>query len=145
MPETVSRSLNIRLLTGLLVLVVITAAGCGPRVKVPTAKVSGVVTVDGKPVEGLEVYFVPEAKIRPGVGITDSQGRFEAKFLQHQMGVPLGPCVVTISLYRGAARDLNLIPPQYNVKAAENPELRLTVTEAGAVFTYDVKMDKPLP
>lgn len=126
-------------------LVVITAAGCGPRVKVPTAPVVGTITVNGKPVEGLEVVFVPEAKIRPGVAVTDTQGRYEAKFLNHQAGVPLGPCTVTISRYSDLSRASNLIPREYNEKAAENPALRLTIPKEGTAFNFDVKTDKPLP
>jgi hypothetical protein len=135
------QSRNTELLEALVVVFAITATGCGPSVKVPTAPVSGVVTVNGKPVEGLEVVFVPEAKIRPGIGITDVSGRYEAKFLQAQWGVPLGPCVVRISLYRDDIRMNNLIPPPFNEKAAENPDLRLNITKDGAVFNYDVTMD----
>ncbi len=141
----VNRSRNFERLATLLVVLAITAAGCGPRVKVPTARVSGVVTVNGKGVEGVEVAFVPEAKIRPGIGVTDSNGRYQAQFLERQMGVPLGPCLVQISLYRDDLRANNLIPPRYNEKAADHSDLKLTIPREGATFNFDVKTDKPLP
>jgi hypothetical protein len=124
---------------------VFAAAGCGPAVKVPTAPVSGIITVSGKPIEGVEVVFVPQAKIRPGIGITDASGRYEARFLERQGGVPLGRCEVRISLYRGEARDNNLIPPQYNDLAFENPALNLTIPKEGTTFNFDVKTTKPIP
>lgn len=132
-------------LAALVVVVALTVAGCGPSVKIPTAPVSGVVTVNGKPVPGLEVDFVPEAKIRPAVGVTDMSGRYEARFLQQQKGVSLGPCVARISLFRDGTRTNNLIPPVYNENAADNPDLRLTIPKEGMTFNYDVKLDKPLP
>lgn len=142
---TVSQFRTSDFLAAILMFVAAAIAGCGPSVKVPTAAVSGTVTVNGKPVEGVDVWFLPDAPIRPGVGLTDSQGSYSAKFLEHQMGVPLGPCTVTISLYRDGQRVTNLIPPKYNENAAENPELRITIPKEGMTFNYDVKTDKPLP
>jgi len=139
------QSQNSDRLAPLVVAVVIAVAGCGPSVKIPTAPVSGVVTVNGKPVQGLEVDFVPDEKIRPAIAMTDASGRYEARFLRRQAGVSLGPCVVRISLYRDGQRINNLIPPKYNEKAAENPELRITIPKEGITFNYDVKTDKPLP
>jgi hypothetical protein len=64
------------MLTALAVL----SAGCGSEF--PTARVSGRVTLNGKPVDQVEVMFSPvatEGKINSGVGsygVTDSDGRY---------------------------------------------------------------------
>jgi hypothetical protein len=129
-----------RLVAG-VALIATVSVGCN---KVPTATVTGTVTINGRGVPGVEVAFVPKEKIRPGVGVTDEAGKFTAQFLANQSGVPLGDCVVQISLFRDDVRAINLIPPEYNAKAADNPDLRLTITSAGAVFDYDVKTDGPL-
>ena len=62
-------------------LIVLSALGCGSGGETKTG-VSGVVTVAGKPVEGLLVAFVPEpgadglAAGRPVIATTDAQGKF---------------------------------------------------------------------
>jgi hypothetical protein len=122
------------------VILVVAAGGCGSRPKVPTALVSGTVTVNGKPVKGLEVHFVPVAKIRPAFAMCDEHGRYNAQFLDRQMGVPLGPCVVKLAIYRDAARMHNLLPKEYHENAAENPALTLDIPSQGTTFNCDVKM-----
>lgn len=70
------RKSTIRFLPALLL--VVTALGCGPR-KPSVVSVTGVVTLDGKPVEKAAVTLVPseaQAAGLPASGITDQQGRF---------------------------------------------------------------------
>jgi hypothetical protein len=124
-----------------VIVAIATGGGCGPAPKVPTAHVSGTVTVNGKPVKGLEVSFVPVEKIRPAFAMCDDQGRYSAQFLERQMGVPLGPCVVKFALYRDSTRMINLLPVEYHEKAAQNPELTLDIPRQGTTFDYDLKMD----
>ncbi|XZE46646.1 hypothetical protein SH467x_001938 [Pirellulaceae bacterium SH467] len=117
-------------------------SGCGN--KIPTASVTGTITINGKPVEGIEVQFVPEAKVRPSIGMTDSQGRYRAEFLTTQSGVVLGPCVVQLSIYRGESMK-NYLPKKFNEDAASNPEFNLNVVEGGITFDYDIKYDGEIP
>jgi hypothetical protein len=116
--------------------------GCGNRI--PTASVTGTITINGKPVEGIEVQFVPEAKVRPSIGMTDAQGRYRAEFLTTQSGVVLGPCVVQLSIYRGESMK-NYLPKKYNEESASNPEFNLNVVEGGITFDYDIKYDGEIP
>ena len=60
-----------------LLFVCVTLAGCGGAgYDVPdTADVSGTVTLDGDPVEGIEVHFMSDKFT--GYGKTDSQGRYQ--------------------------------------------------------------------
>lgn len=51
------------------------AAGCGPG-RPKTLPVTGVVTLDGKPLEEASVLFAPEGGGRPATGLTDKEGRF---------------------------------------------------------------------
>lgn len=57
---------------GLLLLV---AGGCGSGNT--TIPVEGVVTLDGQPLEGAAVNFVPDPKGRPAHGETDAAGKFQ--------------------------------------------------------------------
>ena len=97
--------------------------GCGGG----TPSVSGVVTLDGKPVEGATVTFTPASGDGGGVGgsygKTDAQGRYSLKTVAaDKAGAAVGKHKVTISLSQpdpknpeGAAKDL--IPAKYNVKS----------------------------
>jgi hypothetical protein len=64
-------------------LLVLAAAGCGSKKYTPVP-VSGVVTLDGKPVEKATVFFYAvgdEREGRPANGITDKNGEFRLSTL----------------------------------------------------------------
>jgi hypothetical protein len=98
-------------------------SGCGGG----PASVSGVVTLDGKPVEGATVNFTPASGDGGGLGgsygKTDAEGRYALRTIAaDKPGAAAGKHKVTISLAKadptnpeGAAKDL--IPPKYNVKS----------------------------
>ncbi len=85
-----------------LTLLVLTS-GCGND-GYKLAKVSGLVTLDGKPVAGLRVAFEPiatEKNSAPGpeaIGITDPDGKFYLKTMAErpQTGAVVGNCRVRI-------------------------------------------------
>ena len=60
-----------------LVLLLLTLSGCGNGLDV--VPVSGIVTRDGKPVEKLTLFFVPDSG-RPSWGQTDKDGRFTLNY-----------------------------------------------------------------
>jgi hypothetical protein len=63
-----------------------------------TAPVSGVVLLDGKPVDGAQVVFVPTGS--PGYGAyatTDSQGRFQLKSSEDVSGAVPGKYLVQVT------------------------------------------------
>ncbi|NLX56342.1 MAG: carboxypeptidase regulatory-like domain-containing protein [Planctomycetaceae bacterium] len=68
-----------RLAVGLLVVPMVAGLlclpGCGSSVG--AVSVTGTVTLDGEPVEGASVVFVPEGKGRMASGKTDSSGQFK--------------------------------------------------------------------
>jgi hypothetical protein len=70
-------------------------SGCGGEMKV--APVSGVVTLDGKPLDRASVVFKPEAGGRPSFGVTDENGRFSLAYSMNEDGAEVGPATVTIS------------------------------------------------
>ncbi len=90
-------------LTGPLVLrilpvcicVTLLIAGCGPR-RPKTVPVTGVVTLDGKPVQGASVMFSPEGEGRPAMGETDQEGKFSLKTFDPGDGAILGKHQVTV-------------------------------------------------
>ena len=91
-----------RLLCCLLVASLIVVVGCSRRGgagNIPkTAPVSGIVTLDGKPVDGASVVFVPAQS--PGWGayaITDSSGRFVLKSSEEVSGAVPGKYFVQVT------------------------------------------------
>jgi len=111
-------------------------AGCTPTAEdqPDTAKVTGLVVLEGDPVEGAVVTFAPESG-RPSTGITDSQGKFELAYNPETMGAKIGKHTVRISTQRyvenadGSTTEMKeTIPAKYNtastltveVKAGEN-------------------------
>ena len=125
-------------------LALLLASGCGGS-GIPTAPVSGTITLNGQPAPGVEVTFVPKAKMRPSVAVTDAEGYYEAQFVSRQSGVPLGPCVVQFAIYRNGNYMRNYLPAEFNENAAENPELNLDVPDEGVVFDYDIKYNGEIP
>jgi hypothetical protein len=111
----------------LIVAFLLLAAGCGSEY--PTARVSGRILVDGKPVAKLRVTFAPigtaEKPISgpPSIAYTDEEGRYTLKTVEHTPGAVIGPCRVRISTVEEADLDFNAkvpsrparrLPPIYN-------------------------------
>lgn len=119
-------------------------AGCSKSPVIPTGEVHGTITLNGKPVQGVSLTFVPESPVRPSLAITDAQGKYAARFVSNQSGVALGPCVVELAIYRGDS-PRNYLPTKFNSKAADNPDFQLNVTESGLVFDYDIVYEGTIP
>ena len=103
---------------GLLALVVVGPfiAGCGgrPAGYPETAPVSGRVTLDGEPLEGASVSFIPAAG-RSSSGQTDSSGRYQLYYTGRIKGAMLGKHRVSIS---------RQVPDQQHVLTEDEQELR---------------------
>lgn len=117
--------------------------GCGGS-GITTVPVTGTITVNGEPVQGLYLQFAPGSGDRPSIAGTDENGNYRAQFLKNQYGVTPGPCVVKISYMVGESM-VNYLPKEFNEDAANNPELNIEVPPGGIVFDYDVKFKGKLP
>jgi hypothetical protein len=116
----------------LFVALILFVAGCSSE-PYKIAPVSGVVTVDGKPVPKAAVMFQPiatEGHLNPGpgsFGITDSEGRYTLELVgKKTRGVVVGKHKVRIENYnepgdptddrpRPRVKAAIPIPPKYNV------------------------------
>jgi hypothetical protein len=99
--------LNSKLLKATIALVAATSliAGCGEKVQ--TSQVSGVITVDGKPVGPSAVSFFAAGKGRPIATSTGGEG-------QYQIQLPLGDykvVVVTSSELPAGWKEGDPVPP----------------------------------
>ena len=83
-------------LVGLLFVVPLLASiGCGDSGP-ELAQVSGVVTLDGKPLDRAAITFHPE-KGRGSFATTDDQGRYTMGFAKGKLGATIGKHKVTIT------------------------------------------------
>lgn len=120
-----------RTLFVLLGAAALAAGGCGGG----PAAVSGVVTLDGKPVEGATVSFSPEGAGTVGgsTGKTGPDGRYTLRTVTaDKPGAAPGKHKVTISLSRTDAKNpdgavTDAIPAKYNTKS----ELTFDVPSGG--------------
>lgn len=109
--------------------------GCGGGSDTPpTGQVSGVVTLDEKPLEHAQLIFQPENG-RPSVAETDSDGNYELTYTGSTSGALLGAHKVVItsaveafSDETGAGKDREarpeLLPAKYNTKTTLTAEVK---------------------
>ena len=74
------------------VALIVCTLGCGGGERDPdVVPASGSVTLDGNAIEGVTVTFIPQSGgNRSGYGMTDAEGRFEAKLGTDLAGLPPG-------------------------------------------------------
>jgi len=75
-------------------------AGCGGS---RTSPVSGIVLLDGKPLAGASIQFVPQGKGRDATGETDKDGQFAMSTFKPRDGVLPGAYKVVIAPPAGTA------------------------------------------
>jgi hypothetical protein len=115
---------------GLLLLAAL-ATGCaesGPEVE----PVRGRVTLDGRPLASADVVFQPDDMKRPGIGLTDADGRYELIYSKGTPGARVGQHTVRISFNPNLVKNPPTIPDQYNTTS----ELRVEV-KAGEENVFD--------
>lgn len=109
-----------------VVVMACVAAGCGGLDSVPVAEVTGRVTLDGKPVEGVILQFEPEEnrskKALPvAFGTTDADGRYRAfRTGKAKFGAAVGVNHVRITLPEGSETKIH---PQYLAEKAFSEEI----------------------
>ncbi len=132
------------------------STGCGASATaevIPELEpVTGTITIDGKPAEGVAVTFFPAPKNQgnPGSGTTDANGQYVLLYRNGQSGIPVGDYVVMCSRLRQpdgspippdkTAADVmavDKIPERYRVM--ENPAMTVAVTKGGKTFDFDLK------
>lgn len=104
-------------MVGIMLLTVL-LGGCGFDSDIGT--VSGIVTLDGSPLEGASITFLPE-KGRPSSGGTDKNGHYKLSYSNDKSGAILGECQVTITTAfedQDGKRAAERVPKKYRAPAA---------------------------
>lgn len=115
-----------------------------PRKLPDLARVSGAVTLNGKPMKNVYVMLTPvkktgeyngsEIRLTTAMGLTDEEGYYEAKYFDDVMGVPIGK--VRLWLQPLDPADQSKIPPQYIGPSNDIREVR----EAGNEGKFNLEL-----
>ena len=126
----------------LTVISVLGVMGCGGNAP-PTGHVSGVIKLNGQPLEGATIEFTPAAG-RSSVAMTDSEGKYVLKYTNTVDGALIGEHTVRISTgVAGSASNegggasagmAERIPPAYNSQS----EVKADVKSGSNTFDYDI-------
>ena len=90
----------------LVPLLILILVGCGGSDRPSIAPASGIVTLNGEPVDGASLTFVPTAGGRPGSAITDAQGRYTIKTYEDVAGAIIGEHKVSVIKISGPGADV---------------------------------------
>lgn len=149
MPLLLSPTRAVRL--ALLAPGIFVVAGCGSSAEYELAPVSGVITLDGKPVPYTRVIFIPQGspdQVNPGPGSTaacDDAGKFQLKTVRGEEGAVVGTHAIQISSTgppRSTSGDTDAGPPP---KEAFPPQFNASTTltfevPAGGTTAADFKL-----
>ena len=89
-----------------LLSVTVAISGCGGSDRPALAHASGKVTLDGAPVEGATVTFVPEEGGRPATAITNAEGIYEMNSYSDAKGAKVGSHLVSVMKVGGKGADM---------------------------------------
>jgi hypothetical protein len=133
-PITVSLSLGISLIA--------LAIGCNREGLPGLGRVTGTITMDGKPVPNALVSFEPvDGSGATAMGRTDEQGKYELWYSRGNKGAKTGEHLVRINTYEETGEDdgrqiqRETIPARYNAKT----ELKATVKSGSNTLDFELK------
>ncbi|HVJ67412.1 MAG TPA: carboxypeptidase-like regulatory domain-containing protein [Caulifigura sp.] len=120
---------------------VLVLAGCSRPENI--GLVSGLVTLDGSPLEGALVQFEPLAGNSPSGGITDASGKYSLTYNRETKGAEIGEHRVLITTHNGGDPDANppvpkspeKLPGKYNKKS----ELKAKVQAGNNTFDFPLE------
>jgi hypothetical protein len=116
-----------------LVLSMMLSVGCSSSGDRPDlAPVQGMITLDGKPLEGAMISFKPNEG-QPSYSRTDSSGHYELNYLRDAKGAKIGSHKVRITT-ASEENPEELVPKRYNRKT----ELTKEVESGGNEFNFEL-------
>jgi hypothetical protein len=116
-------------------------AGCSGQ---STTPVEGVVLLDGKPVVGAMVQFVPQEKGKDATGETDKSGQFVMSTFKPRDGVVPGSYKVVISPPTGSAAPVSYATAEEAMAAASKAPPKADSSAAGFPQKYARADQTPL-
>jgi hypothetical protein len=128
--------LKIFLLFGISVVFLVTTIGCQKNPAI--GKVTGTVTLDGKPLPNASVTFHPDnSNTIPSLGGTDPNGKYELFYTDGKTGAIPGQYTVTISTGQAWNNIPETVPSQYLDKTTS--ELQFVVKPGNQTINIELK------
>jgi hypothetical protein len=118
-------------------LLICIAASCG-KSGPGLAPVKGRVTLDGRPLEMVDIVFQPEDGKSSSTSRTDADGRYELLYKRGFVGAPVGQNTVRIGFTSSIVAKPPNIPARYNTAS----ELRREVKSGQNEFDFDLTTEK---
>ena len=122
-----------------VVLLAVSVAGCNFE-SANTAPVSGTVPMDGQPISGGWVRFLPQQGGRGAAGQIQSGGSYQLQTSAGETGVPRGTYSVTVVAYQGGEGEpagQSAVPQRYGSTATSGLSYEVV---AGQVNTFDIRL-----
>jgi len=98
------------------------AVGCGRGDLPDLGEVRGTVTLDGKPLAGVNVQFFPDAG-RPAVGTTQNDGSYQLMYTHGVSGTKVGSAAVIIAWPDGEPGPVP-VPAKYGAEGGLKVEVK---------------------
>ena len=130
-----------RLNTTSLILI-LALSGCGDS-GVELATVEGTVMMEGKPLAGAFVRYIPVNGGRTASGRTDENGHYTMQYSVHDDGVLVGPAKVAITT--GSLEDPKHSNETIAFEFNHETKLEVNVENKKNVFDFDVKPRPDMP
>lgn len=118
--------------------------GCSDGQFADLGQVTGRVTMDGKPLPGVAVNFLPETG-RPAMGRTDDQGEYELVYIRDVRGAEAGEYQVQIvtpfepkTIEESHQKRMEPIPARYNKRTT----LTATVDQGDNTINFELTSAK---
>lgn len=118
---------------GLLLLLGL-GLGCNRSTRPPLGLVHGKVTLDGKPLAGAAIAFLPEGPGRESTAFTDSDGNYTLNYIRDIQGAAVGWHRVRISTGDPRSGTPELVPKRFHA----NTELRKEVVDGDNEINFDL-------
>ena len=129
-------------------MLVIVGCSSRPADEPPLGRVRGKVTMDGQPLAGVDVAFLPE-KGRPSMATTDATGHYDLWYINRTMGAKVGPHKVFVrptemspeeAAANGSRSGAQVTPPP-RIPAKYNKRSTLTAEVKPGRNTFDFALE----
>lgn len=121
----------------LIMFVVGSLTGCSQGDRPPIGLVTGKITMDGEPLVGTIVSFMPDSG-RPATGLTDKEGKYQIQYAMGVYGTKIGNN--TICLFPGSSGGTSHeIAAKY--QNPQTSDLKAEVKKGNNTFDFELESD----
>lgn len=117
--------------------------GCQRAERPQMGYVSGIVTLNGTPLEKVSIVFRPAEGGRQSSGLTDSSGHYDLKYLEEEKGASVGMHEVYLSTYlsedSAGGPQTEWIPVAYRGRGKLKREVKPGKNQINFELTDDIK------